>query len=1043
MSSLVRASVMGGLVVATLAALWATRASRPLTVDLEVGSQRLSLRCLAGCEPSTMAWTRALGDRVEHGLTFVEPPARSGPLRVTLQVDGAQVVTHGDGVRLESPSGSLTYEFALWRDADGHEHEVQVRAERGALLLEVPEAVWANSRYPAVLDPVVGVVQSTDAPVLVPAGNAMGAVVQDGLLRTLVLSTFWPKRSNVQTMAPDGGLVAGPTGVTIDGEWYRLAGAVDGGLIIGNTYGQFARVDVQTGALATIPTGGLSLGSPVAVFDASDGGTRVIGTGSGRIPDGGFGLILNVVELNSEGYPLGASQFLGEGDGWCLARTGSHRYLAARDSVDPARLNVWDVLEAPLRLVLAATSPISTTANNRFDCAGDNGGALFAFGTDFTPVTIMYLPEAGAPQFALQSFMAGSGGTSIALVALPSGGFEAMMLRNGELILTDVSSTGMIGLSARGPLGSPGALGIADGVFWDGDLVLILVRFGRQAFALRTSSLNGPQGWLNYETNAQQQPTGAFNEGKWGITWGDNRAIAESLAWTQVRNGNGTAANAPREVVPDAGSSAVLGTPAICAVGRGFVAVHTPGVSPTVYRRYDRFGVELDPAPQTYAGPGYQAACVEGGGNALLVDREYPSFDLRLALISEVALLAGPVTIPGIPLSGPGALCSKWAFDGVQFVAMTCGSLATDRHLLRLDASTLQLREPGGLLMPPASTLRGTLSSGTVITYPSGSDTLFAVVDPAGSQRPLGRVLGGEVPNIGSFARARDGLVMLGLLAPPDGGAFTMRWFRQRLDGGSQWFDLGFSGFFPEVVDLISDGDGGYLAVGSPIEPDSGVARLELRVLSEAELGTSCAADFDCESGFCVDGVCCDQSCGGTASSDCQACSVAAGASIDGRCVLLPGTVVCRAGVGLCDVADMCSGASPLCPMDQHATDGTPCPPGVCLGGRCALGGGDGGFDGGDDAGLDAGDDAGTVDGGASDAGDDAGVVDAGVTDGGVTDAGMTDAGFVIDGGSEGVDAGDEPGSSRRLAVGCGCDTTSGLGWSLVLILCGRIRRRV
>jgi hypothetical protein len=49
-------------------------------------------------------------------------------------------------------------------------------------------------------------------------------------------------------------------------------------------------------------------------------------------------------------------------------------------------------------------------------------------------------------------------------------------------------------------------------------------------------------------------------------------------------------------------------------------------------------------------------------------------------------------------------------------------------------------------------------------------------------------------------------------------------------------------------------------------------------------VGAACAKDAECTSTFCVDGVCCDTSCGGNDTSNCLACSVAAGAAVNGTC---------------------------------------------------------------------------------------------------------------------------------------------------------------
>lgn len=51
------------------------------------------------------------------------------------------------------------------------------------------------------------------------------------------------------------------------------------------------------------------------------------------------------------------------------------------------------------------------------------------------------------------------------------------------------------------------------------------------------------------------------------------------------------------------------------------------------------------------------------------------------------------------------------------------------------------------------------------------------------------------------------------------------------------------------------------------------------------DLGESCTSNSQCESGFCRDAVCCDGPCSGA----CQACSVGAGGTSQGRCTAIVG----------------------------------------------------------------------------------------------------------------------------------------------------------
>lgn len=93
--------------------------------------------------------------------------------------------------------------------------------------------------------------------------------------------------------------------------------------------------------------------------------------------------------------------------------------------------------------------------------------------------------------------------------------------------------------------------------------------------------------------------------------------------------------------------------------------------------------------------------------------------------------------------------------------------------------------------------------------------------------------------------------------------------------------------------------------------------------------GASCAQSPECESGYCVDGLCCDSACGGDDPQDCQACSVAAGASANGTCTVFSADSVCRAATGVCDVTEVCDGVAGACPANGYVAAGTVCGSGV------------------------------------------------------------------------------------------------------------------
>jgi hypothetical protein len=105
-------------------------------------------------------------------------------------------------------------------------------------------------------------------------------------------------------------------------------------------------------------------------------------------------------------------------------------------------------------------------------------------------------------------------------------------------------------------------------------------------------------------------------------------------------------------------------------------------------------------------------------------------------------------------------------------------------------------------------------------------------------------------------------------------------------------------------------------------------------------LGKPCVSDPSCGVGaLCIDGVCCENACGGGVTSDCQACSIAAGGSADGLCTAVSAGHVCRGSTGACDAVEACDGSSFACPADALYPNGTVCAagdkchaPAVCSG---------------------------------------------------------------------------------------------------------------
>src|SRR5260221_1213210 len=201
------------------------------------------------------------------------------------------------------------------------------------------------------------------------------------------------------------------------------------------------------------------------------------------------------------------------------------------------------------------------------------------------------------------------------------------------------------------------------------------------------------------------------------------------------------------------------------------------------------------------------------------------------------------------------------------------------------------------------------------------------------------------------------------------------------------------------------------LAAACTSQPTERVVSAHSALLAQ---GKACVSPSDCASNFCVDGVCCNNACGGTMQQPCGvrdqfSCSNIYGnvnGLTDGTCFTLMNGDFC----GDLPTCDPCSarGANLTngnnCPNPQLFTrNGLVCRAGengcaddICANGICPMKGNncpDGGGDSGADAASDSGADAATDSGAdaASDSGADSGVDAA--TDSGVTDSGVGDSG--------------------------------------------------
>jgi len=113
--------------------------------------------------------------------------------------------------------------------------------------------------------------------------------------------------------------------------------------------------------------------------------------------------------------------------------------------------------------------------------------------------------------------------------------------------------------------------------------------------------------------------------------------------------------------------------------------------------------------------------------------------------------------------------------------------------------------------------------------------------------------------------------------------------------------------------------------------------RVSFDATSTGNNGAACNNGNQCSSGFCIDNVCCENSCGNGSTNDCQACSITRGGSADGLCTVITNTnYLCRNYADpFCDRLERCDGTNPTCPPDLGRREGVACTdannnPGVC-----------------------------------------------------------------------------------------------------------------
>jgi MYXO-CTERM domain-containing protein len=889
-------------------------------------------------------------DGAEQSWTFSEQPPGHGDLVVTVGVGNAALSRIDDrGILLRQHDVAVRYGKATWVDAVGRRTPVAGGFDAGQITLTVPADVLGTTQFPATLDPTISVEQDIDAP-------SFNGSREDGPMRAAFcdgqyLAAWYDYGGRVfATRVQADGKVLDPGGILING---------------GNgqsPYGlQVACVGDTFGVVWYYYSG--NLGQPTAVDFA-------------RVSSAGSMLDAPPVQLPLVPYyslTADASNFF-----FVSASSGNIRAIRISPGgqvLDEPPLDigsnygtVYQVQALPAAQGIQVVWETSTGA--------DYTAHLEADGTLSTPPIFMrsssnyYLGEVafdGQEYLATQSYHPGIGGTSNDLYAYR---FNA----SGQVLTAPFHVTANLGSQY------PIAVNAAPGGF----LVTYLDGGG---------GIYDPS--FNVSVSGDAKTIGApisINRGAASVTKSSNGLLA--LYWGgsgQLFSADGTPVGSSINVASARDEQAA---PAAAAIASQYLVTWARDpLGPVSANRLAADGAVLDSTPISF--PPEQAFSyyprVASDGNEYLVSYyESPGYgtaesNVRLQRVSAQGAFVGAVKVVATNADYEG---HDLAYDGTAYVNVwktRDGAIHRSRYLKASDSweaspDLTVLGYGSAVGANAAGDLAVWLESGGLwgrFTYrdatPAKKVLLSSstdILDPQVASDGAGYLVAWRSSTVPGIKARRWGANGAAIDASPlsldssfdtysspavtyDGARYLVLWAGSTNRNYSVMAsEISAAGLQPAIslrtdvwpanngnttaspsVTITSAGGQRSLAAYSVLLVDGqyGTRRVRARFLDYNSV-KSCSSAAECGSGFCVDGVCCDKACGNSSPSDCQACSVAAGAAKNGTCGPAVPFTVCRASAGACDIGEVCNGTSLACPADGRAPKTFACRPSK---GRC------------------------------------------------------------------------------------------------------------
>ncbi|MDX2011632.1 MAG: DUF1566 domain-containing protein [Myxococcaceae bacterium] len=885
----------------------------------------------------------------------VQEPQRPTPMAVELDIEGRACATRGREVEcLDELGAGLRVGAATWVDATGRRWPLETSLTPTGVRWAVPQTVVSQTRWPAVLDPIVtpiAGIRALDA--LQASANQLEVALAASPQRTLAAWIDERAESGVlliAAVAADGtqapsSLVRLPPApwrehpsLAVDEQGRFLAVWAEADSVLGARRVMALLLDASGRAAWAGPreimSGSLDARAPAVAPDAA--GWLV----AARLHRSGASPSLGLVTLNDGGVP-GALV-----DGGPIAPFSSPQLAGDRRTV----LVVAEIVRgAQVGLVARAWAQGALGAGREFvPASGDRLRPLVAV-----------RPAGG---FWLGSALRTAAARTLELEAL---GDTLDPLEPARILATEADGLGLassvvawttLGTIHLRPIDPSGALGAE----------VTLARPGVSSpVALSTSPAGATAVWgerVGVATTlaavrwAPPQPLGsAVPFARVGSTqaapaligFGENTAL---LVYEDRRSGRnvdlwGARVTFDGGVVDPSGTPVVQATgdqrrPSLAATGdlamTAFVDTRTG--APTLWAaRVSAQGMALDDEGIEVAPAG---APIAADAPVIAAAR---SFAVAAAAPSGAGLGVAEVSVLGRTGAGVRLERGSTVRRSPRLARLPAGfflswEATTDVATAGSDIVGTLLREnlspiaPDGFALvtrPRSQRLRavGGGDAGLVVVFEEDDGDRAAVfaaaVTPTGE--PLGPVQALSVTDglaVGaSAAFVGDDALVVWRQARGGVDAVVARWVSVSALLASPPFELGEVTAATGSTAVTVDAAGRGVVAVTRFDDLVGADRIWLRAFEARPLGSSCTSGEVCSSGVCADGVCCDRACGTNA---CEACSVARGAARDGWCGPTPGRV-CRGAADACDAEERCGERELTCPADGPAEDGAAC----------------------------------------------------------------------------------------------------------------------